>query len=634
MPDPPTGPETRAPFAPDPFDQICYVVIDGGKVIQVEVQPLPDGAYGPDDHGPLPPRPDLPPLNRLQPALEARIKASASGEVAEVIITFAENLTSLPLPSPQWYVPNPAPMDENWLSGIYQERADDYRELTDHLLKFNAEVLDSYGVIRALRVKIPLQNIRPLLDSLPQASYVELQRAGELPPTGIALGPLNTVADVADAIRDACVRVGLDRFHGEDLATGRIALLDTGVLTPDAETPLINLLSRLEDRYECAGLAGPPDAAHPCVRGATNNPDDHGTLTTAVLTAATTDPDFAGVTDMAVDVFAVYAPGADGKFELDCDAAVRAFETIIASSKYSVVVASIQGKRLAHSAISAAADRAFDAGLIVVAANGNTRFALREVVGEDEPWWTTSPANGHKVIGAGAFDLEGRSGADDQSFGIDDGRIKPDIQGPTDYIALPAPVGADPHGLSETSGATPIVGGAAALLRAGLAGLDPPSRDAGQVYAHLILAGQKVDFTADECQDGAGPLLFPSDGPHWWGKVAVSTGETVTIPLEGTAAVDRIEAACWWPEQATLIPADNPTATPIHALHNKIWLGLGTPGGTPVKSSWSTSVFQRVRLDISGGSHSATLQIIGRQVPTNPPQAVYWAAFGRPVANT
>src|SRR5690348_2234820 len=71
MADPVTGPETRAPVAPDPFNQIYQVNVQDGKATPLEPKPLPDSAHQHEDLERLPPQPELPALHRIQPALAA-----------------------------------------------------------------------------------------------------------------------------------------------------------------------------------------------------------------------------------------------------------------------------------------------------------------------------------------------------------------------------------------------------------------------------------------------------------------------------------------------------------------------------------------------------------------------------------
>jgi serine protease AprX len=50
----------------------------------------------------------------------------------------------------------------------------------------------------------------------------------------------------------------------------------------------------------------------------------------------------------------------------------------------------------------------------------------------------------------------------------------------------------------------------------------------------MILAGQQpYPFNNTS---GAGPLQLPTDGWAWWGKVSVSNGMTIDIPLNISAA--------------------------------------------------------------------------------------------------
>ncbi len=656
--------EARNLVTPDPLDYI-YHAPGGDKTGYVNITPLSAKARTQASALSRPPSsPPVSPLNLIQPALAALIaKPDAQGPV-EVVITLTENQVLPPYPPPSWHDPQkgkaeadaeqgdgagenravdyavraPASREASsydseskgpdWLADVYALRADDYNKLSKQWRWLgDVQVQGGYGIIRAVQAKLAPRLVPALLKLSPDIQYVELQRAGELPPNGPDIPAPDNIAD-PDATDDASTRIRLDWLRTQGLTTGRIALLDTGVEQPDPQNQpeLASVLNHVAGRYQCVGLA----PTQSCVLGAIEDLGAHGTRTAAVLTADTRDTDYAGITTLPVDSFTVYGLDADGSAELDADAAVRAFETIIAANGiYSVIVAPLQGKRLAHSAISAAADRAFDAGLVVIAANGNTRFTPRSVVGEDQPWWTTSPGNAHKVIGVGAFDITGGTDASAQSYGTDDGRIKPDIQGPTAYRTLPPPnPGPGARPLRETSGATPIVGGAAALLRAWLATRNPPSYDAGHVYAHLILAGQNIEFWNNYTRDGAGELRFPTDGPRWWGKVQVAEGETVTLTLDPGIEIDQLDAACWWAEPA-ILGLETP---PVHPYPNQIILTLVAPDGTQVEGGWPSSVFQRVRLPAPETPGLWRLRIEGAAVPTDPPQLVYWAAYGQPTS--
>ena len=75
----------------------------------------------------------------------------------------------------------------------------------------------------------------------------------------------------------------------------------------------------------------------------------------------------------------------------------------------------------------------------------------------------------------------------------------------------------------------------------------PVCIDPGQVYAQLILSGQRP-FPFDNTE-GSGGIELPTNGWAWWGKVSVSDGQRVDIPItiSGERA-NTFDAALWWPE--------------------------------------------------------------------------------------
>jgi serine protease AprX len=132
------------------------------------------------------------------------------------------------------------------------------------------------------------------------------------------------------------------------------------------------------------------------------------------------------------------------------------------------------------------------------------------------------------VIGVGNFDVQTLAQIPSQSRGpTPDGRIKPDIQAPTNTETASNASDTALFTFTGTSGAAPYAAGAAALLRNFLLGVIPVV-DPGQVYSLLILSGQQVAFNNTS---GAGPLRLPTDGTVFFGKVAVNNGGTIDIPL-------------------------------------------------------------------------------------------------------
>jgi hypothetical protein len=145
--------------------------------------------------------------------------------------------------------------------------------------------------------------------------------------------------------------------------------------------------------------------------------------------------------------------------------------------------------------------------------------------------------------------------------------------------------------------------------------------DPGQVYAHLILSGQQpYPFNNTT---GAGPLNLPTNGWVWWGKVSVTDGATIDIPLKYPGGKGTtLDGALWWPETA------QPSSTAAEQ-HNDIDLHLFNPSGLPRDFSSSIpSVFERARVDGPVVSGTWTLRIRGFNVPSGS-QTVYWAAHVR-----
>jgi subtilisin family serine protease len=313
---------------------------------------------------------------------------------------------------------------------------------------------------------------------------------------------------------------------------------------------------------------------------------------------------------------------------INIEAAVHAFQAAVANPVLDkVIVAEIEEGGAEHGPISLAANAAFDAGAVVVAANGN--FG-------PNPGSVSEPASASRVLGVGDFDVSDVTGSPSFTQGRGptvDKRIKPDVQAPTNTET--ASNGCVRHKdcrryqndgailrFDATSGATPYAAGAAALLRNLVASARRTNDvEPGIVYALMILSGQKADIKKlDNSNDrGAGPLRLPTNGTLFWGAVSVKEGETigVPIPIHVPSPQRILDAALWWPEDA--------------GSHNDIDLSIVDPKGVERAASRSVpSVFERARFQ---GSMNDIwhIRIEGRSFfPGSGPQKVYFAILSQP----
>jgi hypothetical protein len=362
-----------------------------------------------------------------------------------------------------------------------------------------------------------------------------------------------------------------------------------------------------------------------CNTGPALNPEDdcwdHGTASAAILAGnESAGNSFRGVTSFTLDSFKIYPTAFNSHCvcsgTIDRNAAELGFEqAVLALDK--VIVAEIQGDGGALGSISLAANKAFEAGSVVVAANGNFGILGASSVKE--------PANASRVLGAGGFLLTTGARTTRQSQGpTKDGRVKPDILAPTETETASNGCGERDcpgsdeafHILDGTSGAVPYAAGAAALLynfvarATGVANVDP-----GVIYALMILSGQKTDF---DNLSGAGPLRLPMNGTLRWGVAFLGDGQKLEIPVDFNTPQGTLDVALWWPEGG------------VDSRHNDIDLLILNPAG--MLRAWSLSVgsvFERARVEpATKGRWSVRLH--GYSVKSSAPQRVYFAIFSRP----
>jgi hypothetical protein len=590
---------------PDPFDVINSIATDqAGKVVaphrterippknirteRIEPKDVEDEPRGRE-------------VGKIEPVLQDLAARDPDALVA-VVINLRDETTMPRLPDLGPEVPRHSRRAADLLQGreaaierLTDRRRQDQAAVVERLRAqgVRLRLLEPYWITNAFLAELPARDLG-LVAELPEVLFVQPRFTRDEPPDHDGNSDNDTI--------DGRALINSDPYFNVGLTFGYIGLLDSGIRIP------------------AHVLLDPPIDGpfyRDCVNGGTNcldtgnpayDPDDdcwnHGTSSAAIIQSDTSKgAAFRGVTGITLDSFKVY-PQSCGF--LDAAAVLRGIQAALAAAD-SVIVYEMQASEPESGAIATAADNAYDAGAINIAANGNQ--------GPNEST-VRSPAIAHKVIGVGDYHVQSPTTVNTSSGRgpATDGRFKPDVTAPTSTETASTASATAMRSFGGTSGATPYVGGAAMLLRNWLRRFG--TNDNGQVYAQLIEAGGRpYPFNHDE---GAGALELITCAGAWWGKVSVAqTGTTIDIPLSVSSPRNRgFEAALWWPEAA-------------REAHDDIDLKLIDPGGTQVASSISVvSVFERLRHERELRPGTWTLRIQGFKVSSGP-QTVYWVADAR-----
>jgi serine protease AprX len=591
------GTENYAPrVAEDPFNQINAAQIEGAKVVKYEHSEILASAF---TREPIPKKheekaPEAARREKIHPVLVRWLQERQPNSVERIVINFREPFKITRFPEPTVEQPRDAEVNKlatelagRMIEDLTKRRAQEYEALRRELQEiYKARVLQTFWLIHGMLVEMPLESVREVSERA-DVIYVQPENT-ETPP------PQNQVS-VARGI------IVSDPYFLLNQTMGWIGLLDTGLRFSHI---LYNNPSHVGFRMDCV------NGGANCATGANLNPNDdcwnHGTSTGAIITGnGNLGNNYRGVTAITLDSLKVYPstfnPQGGCTGDLNTTAVVNGFQTAV-SVLDRVIIAEMQDGGNAQSAVSTAADSAFDAGAVIIAANGNYGPGAGTVRG---------PALAPRVIGVGNFDVQtlGPIASQGQGPGADN-RYKPDIQTPTNTQTASNASDTALQVFSGTSGATPYAGAAAALLRNWLRGASS-SIDPGQVYAQMILSGQQPWVFNNT--SGAGKLRLPTDGWAWWGKVAISSGGTVDIPIGiRPGNFTLLDGAIWWPENV--------------GQHNDVDLYLISPNGSTAAFSDSVaSVFERARFSGAVQAGTWNVRIRGYNVPQGP-QTVYWTA--------
>lgn len=540
---------------------------------------------------------------KIHPDLKA-IRDRGGAERIRVVIEFPEHLTMSSFPPRD----RTKPLDHPVNQAILQQRRARSEQILQARLARNGPVV---GELQALGVSVVEQFwiTNSILVEMPVAVVDKLAARADV----ISLAPEHTT------VQPPTVRAGRDIIRSDYIGSSAwyhwnyilIALLDTGTALTAQNT---TMHTQFDPPNQIGGFDCVNGTNTGCSTGYNLNPADdcwnHGLSSSAIITGNNNLGDtYRGVSNFTVYSFKVYDQNGSGPgctsangvpLGLNTPAAQRGFQAAV-NMGLDIIVAEIQDWK--GSVLTTAADNAFDAGSAVIAAAGN----------QAGTGTVRSPGEAHKAIAVGAVDYLSLMTESYQGRGPEaDGRIKPDIQGPTNTTTASNTGFTQLRSFSGTSGSTPYAAASAGILSYWLS---PYGVAPGHIYAQLINYGRNMTDPTSNNTTGAG-LLQLQNGPadNWWGVVSVSAGQTaiVSIPIGSTRSV--IDAAIWWPEPTT--------------LHNNIDLRLRNPSGTTVRTSASVnSVFEKFRY--SGTVSTGTWQIRITGATVSGTQQVYYAVQAR-----
>ena len=553
---------------------------------------------------------------KLHPRLPAYLAKHSDSEIVDVLLNFRSDIKVPRLPHFNRGDADDSPANQAvaaarqaLIDGVKRQRAARTAERLKVIGKlYDLTIVDTSWLADIWHVRMPAGKVRTIAQEPDLISIEPALEPGPPPPyLPVSTGRGRLASDWLYA---------LPTFF--DTSWLYVGLLDTGVDKPhiqleqrtgDAMSPNLppGSFSGCGNRYNRPPIGIWADCVHTTTGCLTVtvptggiDPGDsanHGTASAAIITANSLQPvgangyghdDYHGVSKSTVDSYKVY-----NQLGLDYDAVRRAFDLSIQAGD-EIILAEMQDTGGEDGTISTEAEAAFDAGSIVIAPVGNTLQI--NAVG--------APAAARKVLGIGSIDaLSGTQDTQQVQGPTADGRIKPDVQMPTNVeTAQSSSVQLCYNAETQSYGRVCLqnYGGTSAAGAFGAAAAGalfrffcdscyqktttlPCGKEPGMLYAAMITHGA-VSYPFNNTS-GAGPVTLPNGyGDLANGSVSMNYWQSadVSYNLSNSTYAD-LTTAIWWPE----------TAAGGHSYY-KIDL-IDPQGVIRASSSDSNSVFQKVK---------------------------------------
>ena len=550
------------------------------------------------------------PERKLSATLRDVVAAPAAvpGETMEVLIGIATD-TKLPrLPSLEHGQPRSSPQNVAILAAREQDIRQAAATRRGERADFNARLAGLRGVIRDEYV---VGNVVKV--AMPATAIPELANDPDVLSVSLAneRGQTQFVRWAEEALGTRVHR--LFNYDGA-MPNLYLGLFDTGVRETHAQFAANTGGGKIDYQLDCFyGTSS-------CVSSAGSTPfydphdphGNHGTPSANVIMGGTANVLLRGISAVTLDSFNIWGH-AEAFPGVGREALIRAFNRAVdVDDKIVSIPAGFSGDE-SSSDICVAAHDAFDSGMLVLAAVGNYEEVITEA--------PVAPAIARKALAIGAYDAYG----DDVMYQVNgrvDGRIKPDLQFPTNvYSASNASDTALYPIFDGTSCATASSGGGAAIMyevyNTLALGTEP-----GKLYAALLASSE--GYSASDV-NGAGRVRLQDVCGSWWAgtrTVSGSTNQDITIPVP--ASREDLHVAIWWPEEIgqahknvnlRIYPPGSGIAADTSLDATSVWEIAGVAG--PVTAgNWT------VRMDPSGTLPSS--QVVHYAVQARCPHTNYF----------
>ncbi|CAF1304144.1 unnamed protein product [Adineta steineri] len=424
------------------------------------------------------------------------------------------------------------------------------------IVDYGAEILGEFWLTNSMYVKMPVEDVKRYAQEQ-QHHYILLHPGYE--EGGVWGSQDPSVARQA---------IGSDWLYNAQSSLNNthecIAVIDTGVRKTHT---LFNSPNRINRTVDC--IYGGPSCTDTTVNPTLYDSDDdclsHGTAVASVISANSNDGDsLHGISTACINSYKVFqtihsSGSSTCTTYLNSAWVVTAIQAALANGDR-IINLSLYTNCLNQSLcdVTHAVDAAYDLGAIIFVASGNDATQGQQ----------KAPAHSSKVLTIGAVDLLNltHTSSYQASGPTSDGRIKPELQAPSGLYTAYNGCGGEGNWcplnnngtnngfwtIDGTSISTPIVTGAAYMLKKQLISYGVANPEPGLIYSWILTLTNGLQITNTT---GAGLLsLGWRQCTFMWATLSANQYIENNFAIDSSSdsyGSKRMDVVVWWPEAST-----------------------------------------------------------------------------------